>query len=135
MSAGLTTSGSARGPLIGGNLETLATMIGWGLPDLSGALLLIEAVDCMPGLTDRMLTLLLKSGSLTGIAGVAVGQFTLRNREKAEQIIDIVRDHLSVLDVPILGGLPFGHGEMAMTTPVGSMAFLDADAGTLAVAH
>lgn len=135
VSSRLTTSGIARGVLIGGNLETLSTMIGWGLPDLKGAILLIEAVDCMPGLTDRVLTLLIKSGCINGIAGIAVGQFTLRNREKAETIIDIVGDHVCGLGVPVLGGLPFGHGSGALTTPIGSRAILDADAGTLAVSY
>lgn len=32
----LTTSGQATGPLIGGNMETLATMAGWALPPLKG---------------------------------------------------------------------------------------------------
>lgn len=133
--ARLTTSGTAQGPLIGGNLETLATMVGWGLPDLRGAILLLESVDCMPGLTDRMLTLLTRSGSLDGIAAVALGQFTLKNREKAEMIVDIVEDHLKPLGLPILGGLPFGHGDNPQTTPIGSTAVLDADAGTLTVRH
>lgn len=132
-SSRLTTSGMAEGKLIGGNLETLSTMIGWGLPDLNGAILFIEAVDCMLGLTDRALTLLIKSGCLKGIVGIAVGQFTLRNKEKAEAIIDIVGDHISTLGVPVLGGLPFGHGSGALTTPIGSPAILDADAGTLGV--
>jgi muramoyltetrapeptide carboxypeptidase len=104
-----------------------------GLPSLEGAILLIEAVDCVLGLTDRTLTLLTKSGCLDGIAGIAVGQFTLSNREKAEAIIDIVDEHLRPLGVPMLGGLPFGHGKGALTTPVGGIAALDADAGTLTV--
>lgn len=134
-SARLTTSGVARGRLVGGNLETLSTMVGWGLPDLEGAILLIEAVDCMPGLTDRVLTLLIKSGCLNGIVGIAVGQFTMRNREKAEMIIDIVGDHIDTLGVPVLAGLPFGHGGGALTTAIGSPTIVDADAGTLVVSY
>lgn len=133
ISAKTTTSGRAQGRLIGGNLETLATMIGWGLPSFDGAILLIEAVDCMPGLTDRTLTLLMKSGALDGIAGIAAGQFTLSNREKGEAIIAIVDEHIRALGIPVLGGLPFGHGKGALTTPIGGMAVLDADAGTLTV--
>ncbi|WP_149746509.1 LD-carboxypeptidase [Rhizobium sp. RU35A] len=129
----LTTTGTASGPLIGGNLETLATTAGWALPDLRGAILLLEAVDCMPGLTDRMLTLLAKGGHLAGVAGIAVGQFTLKSPEKAEKIVDLVRDHLYRLGVPVLGGLPFGHGMRAQSVRLGAMARLDADAGSLIV--
>jgi muramoyltetrapeptide carboxypeptidase len=33
----LTTSATARGPLLGGNLDMIATGAGWALPDLHGA--------------------------------------------------------------------------------------------------
>lgn len=33
----------------------------------------------------------------------------------------------------VLGGLPIGHGRPATAVPVGTMATLDADAGTLTV--
>jgi muramoyltetrapeptide carboxypeptidase len=135
ISAKLTTSGRVEGRLIGGNLETLATLIGWGLPALDGAILLIEAVDCMPGLTDRTLTLLIKSGCLDRIAGIAVGQFTLPSREKGEAIIAIVDEHFRPLGIPMLGGLPFGHGKGALTTPIGSMAVLDTDVRILTVEY
>ncbi len=131
----LTTKGAVSGPLIGGNLETLATMAGWALPDLSGAILLLEAVDCMPGLTDRTLTLLTKGGHLRGISGVAVGQFTLANPEKAAKIVALVAEYLHPLGIPVLGGLPFGHGRHALSVPLGTLARLDATAGTLSVCH
>lgn len=131
----LTTCGQASGPLIGGNMETLATMAGWAMPPMDGAILLLEAVDCMPGLTDRTLTLLTKGGHLDGIAGIAIGQFTLANPKKAAQIVDLVGEHLKPLGVPVLGGLPFGHGKKALSVPLGWMAQLDAENGTLTVVH
>jgi muramoyltetrapeptide carboxypeptidase len=129
----LTTAGRTDGLLIGGNLETLATMSGWALPDMTGAILLLEAVDCMPGLTDRTLTLLTKGGYLHGLAGVAVGQFTLANPKKAARIVDLVDEYLKPLGVPVLGGLPFGHGENALSVPLGCPAQLDAEKRTLTV--
>jgi muramoyltetrapeptide carboxypeptidase len=42
-------------------------------------------------------------------------------------------DHLSRLGVPILGGLPLGHGDHPATVPLGATAVLDAKAGTLTV--
>ena len=41
--------------------------------------------------------------------------------------------HLSRSGVPILGGLPIGHGKNPRTVPIGTRAELDADAGTLCV--
>ncbi|HSE61527.1 MAG TPA: hypothetical protein VLA88_04500 [Candidatus Saccharimonadales bacterium] len=47
--------------------------------------------------------------------------------------IDILRDRFGLLGVPILGGLPIGHGKNPIALPIGTQAVLDADAGTLVV--
>ena len=49
----LTTSGTARGRLLGGNLDMVSTAAGWALPDLAGAILLLEAVTMHVGQVDR----------------------------------------------------------------------------------
>jgi hypothetical protein len=43
----------------------------------------------------------------------------------------VLHDQLSELGVPILGGLPIGHGPHPLTVPLGTMATLDTMAGTL----
>ena len=135
--AALTTSGQARGRLIGGNQEMIATAAGWALPSLDGAILLLEGVGLGLGQMDRQLTMLEQSGHLTGVRGVAVGQYT--NCGPAEAMpgewtcVDVLRDRLDRLGVPILGGLPIGHGESPLAVPLGSLATLDADAGRLIV--
>jgi muramoyltetrapeptide carboxypeptidase len=131
--AQLTTSGTASGPLLGGNLDMIATAAGWALPDLRGAILFIEAVDLYLGHVDRQLTMLRKAGHLDGVNGVAIGQFPKFNPSKGVTIVSLLRDHLSRLDVPILGGLPLGHGEHPATVPLGAVATLDATANTLMV--
>ncbi|GAK72475.1 peptidase S66 family protein [Agrobacterium rubi TR3 = NBRC 13261] len=131
----LTTEGEAQGRLIGGNLDIIGTMAGWGLPDLSGYILLIEAVDCTPGRIDRVLTTLQKGGHLRGIVGVAIGQFTTADGTQSKRLVSLLRDHFEKLDVPVLGGLPFGHGDKPLSIPLGTLARLDAAAGTLTVAH
>lgn len=77
--------------------------------------------------------MLRKAGHLDGISGVAIGQFTKFQPSKGVTIVDLLRDHLSRLDVPILGGLPLGHGPHPATVPLGAMATLDAPASTLVV--
>jgi muramoyltetrapeptide carboxypeptidase len=130
----LTTRGKAAGRLIGGNLDTLAMCAGWALPSLDGAILLIEGVAGSGlGQVDRQLTMLANAGHLRGIGGVAVGQFTRFEPHGDWTIIDVLRGHLNRWDVPILGGLPVGHGKNPRTVPIGTTAELDADAGTLRV--
>lgn len=130
----LTTAGTATGRLIGGNLDIIATAAGWALPDLRGAILLIEAVGLQIGQVDRHLTMLRKGRHLDGLAGIAVGQFTgFTLSSGGLTVIDLLRDHLHPLGVPILGGLPLGHGEEPRPVPVGAVAILDATRGELTV--
>lgn len=131
--ARLTTQGKAEGILLGGNLDMIGTATSWALPDLSGAILLIEAVGMERGQVDRLMTMLARGGHLADLAGIAVGQFTGMRCAGPWNFIDIVRPYLEGLGVPILGGLPVGHGADATTIPVGTPARLDADAGTLRI--
>jgi muramoyltetrapeptide carboxypeptidase len=121
----LTTSGVAEGILLGGNLDSIATAAGWALPPLDGAILLLEAVNMYLGQVDRQLTMLRKAGHLAGLAGVALGQFTGFQPSDTFTIIDLLREHLDPLRVPVLGGLPLGHGDEPLSTLVGVTAILD----------
>ncbi|MBL8576843.1 MAG: LD-carboxypeptidase [Mesorhizobium sp.] len=132
--AALTTSGQVTGRLIGGNLDTIAACAGWALPSLAGAILLLEAIDMQIGQVDRQLTMLRKAGHLDGVAGIAVGQFTgFKPSSGGLTVVDLLRDHLGGLGVPVLGGLPIGHGEGWFPVPHGASATLDISAGTLTV--
>lgn len=124
--------GVARGTLLGGNLSLLASSVGTpDMPDLSGFILLIEDVDEPPYKVDRMLTHLRRAGLLAGLAGVAVGQFTNCTDAWDVPVAAVLAERLGGLGVPVLGGLPIGHGVGQVTVPVGVPAVLDADAGTL----
>ncbi|HKU18924.1 MAG TPA: LD-carboxypeptidase [Candidatus Saccharimonadales bacterium] len=136
----LTTHGKAKGMLIGGNQDSIATAAGWALPSFDGAILLIEAFNLRLGHIDRQLTMLIKTGIIQHVVGVAIGQYTdcgsatdpTTDVQCTE--IDILRDAFGKLGVPILGGLPIGHGQHPIALPIGTQATLDADAGTLTVA-
>lgn len=136
----LTTRGKAKGILIGGNQDSIATGAGWALPNFDKAILLIEAVNLRLGHIDRQLTMLIKAGVIKNVVGIAIGQYsdcgaaTDPTTDVNCTEIDILRDRFGLLDVPILGGLPIGHGKNPIALPVGTMATLDADAGTLIVA-
>jgi muramoyltetrapeptide carboxypeptidase len=132
--APLTSRGRACGVLLGGNLDMIAAAAGWALPSLQGAILLIEDVEKGLGHLDRHLTRLLRSGCLDGIRGIAVGQFTRCGPSRGWSVLDLLRDRLAPLGVPMLGGLPLGHGADAVAVPVGTEAVLDADQGILTVA-
>ncbi|MDG4827235.1 LD-carboxypeptidase [Asanoa sp. WMMD1127] len=132
--AGVRVPGIAAGPLLGGNLCLIAASIGTAdMPDLTGAVLLVEEVQEPLYKIDRMLTHLRRAGVLAGLAGVALGQFTDCSDDWGTGLTAMLLDRLGDLGVPVLGGLPIGHGPGQLSVPVGALATVDATAGRLTV--
>lgn len=132
--ASVLVPGIASGPLIGGNLcLVVASLATPDMPDLTGAILLVEEVEEPPYKVDRMLTQLRRAGVLDRLAGVAIGQFTNCADEWPVTVAEVLTDRLGDLGVPVLGGLPIGHGVGQLTVPVGVPATMNATAGTLTV--
>lgn len=130
------TCGVAHGTLLGGNLSILSTCVGTAfMPDLDGAILLIEDVGELAYRVDRLLTHLGNCGLLKRLAGIAVGQFSEPGHgNNAIRPPDVLSERLGQLGVPVLGGLSIGHGDPNRAVALGSRATLDADTGTLTVA-
>ncbi|WP_426244860.1 S66 peptidase family protein [Nocardioides sp. LHG3406-4] len=135
--AELTTGGRAVGKLFGGNLEMLARSVGVLDFDMRGHVLLLE-INKLAGLgnVDRALTQLLMSGALDGVVGVALGWLTGFEdyEDRGWTILDVLRDRLGTLDVPLLAGLPFGHDSNPRVAPLNVPCTLDADDGILTLA-
>jgi muramoyltetrapeptide carboxypeptidase len=119
--------GTARGVTVGGCLSLLASAIGTptGRRSVAGGIVLLEDVAEEPYRLDRMLTHLLRSGWLDGVAGIAFG--SLFGCGPADLLRALILDRLGGLDVPIVWDLGFGHGPSSLTVPLGVPATLDAD--------
>ena len=130
--AALTTSGRAAGVLLGGDHALVVTAGGWALPSLHGAILLLHGHDLRPADVDRQLTMLHRSGRLDGVRGVAVGRYASEPRDD-RAVLDVLRDRLGRLGVPVLGGLPVTDDDARTAIPIGTRAVLDADAGLLTI--
>ncbi|GAB2578608.1 peptidase S66 [Paractinoplanes abujensis] len=131
---GVRVEGVAEGKLLGGNLAMLATTVGTRHAlDTDGAILLLEDVDEEPYRVDRMLVHLRRAGWLDGVRGIALGQFTncVGGNPSYPPVADVLRDQLTALGVPVLGGLPIGHGDEQVAVGLGVSARLDTEAGTL----
>jgi muramoyltetrapeptide carboxypeptidase len=125
--------GSARGPLVGGNLTVLFTCAVTGrfrLPE--GAILAIEDVTESSYRIDRMLSALRLGGHLRGLAGVAAGTFTdCPAGPHGVSVEQVLARELGPLGVPVVTGLPFGHDLPNEPLLLGPVAELDGDAGAL----
>jgi len=93
----------------------------------------LEAVNMQIGQVDRQLTMLRKAGHLTDLAAVAVGRFTGFDPNSSFPIIDVLREYLEKLAVPVLGGLPIGHGDQPQSVLTGAMATLNTTSRELIV--
>jgi muramoyltetrapeptide carboxypeptidase len=122
--------GTATGVTRGGNLTLLTSSLGTdtSLP-ARGAILLVEEVKEEEYRVDRMLTQLLRSGYLDGVAGIIGGTFT--GCGDRDVIQEILAERLGDLGVPLLAWANIGHGGRQQAFPVGIAAELDADEHTL----
>jgi muramoyltetrapeptide carboxypeptidase len=127
--------GLAHGTLVGGNLTLLFTAAASGqltLPPRS--ILFFEEVNEAPYRIDRMLTALCISGRLRTVVGVCLGGLAADDQQTARHAAHgAVLDCLGRLGVPIVAGLPIGHGRVNQPLPLGVPALLDARRGSLIV--
>jgi muramoyltetrapeptide carboxypeptidase len=119
--------GRARGVTVGGCLTLLASTIGTptGRPGVAGGILLLEDVAEAPYRLDRMLTQLLRSRWLDGVAGIVFG--SLFGCGPPDRLRELVLDRLGGLGVPMAWDLGFGHCPSSLTVPLGVSATLVAD--------
>lgn len=124
----LLREGEAVGPLIGGNLTLLASLIGTP-QDFAGfgRLLFLEDWKESQYRIDRMMTQLRASGRLHGIAGLVLGAFTHIGRigeDLPEELEESIIRQLPGA-VPVLAGLPAGHDGERLPLPLGVRFRLD----------
>jgi muramoyltetrapeptide carboxypeptidase len=122
--------GQARGVLVGGNASLLSAQLGApGLVAPQDAILLLEDVTEAPYRLDGILTALLRAGSFTGVSGIALGSW--RDCGDPADAQAVLTDLVASLGIPTIWELGFGHCRGQLTVPLGAVADLDADNGTL----
>jgi muramoyltetrapeptide carboxypeptidase LdcA involved in peptidoglycan recycling len=123
--------GHAEGPLAGGTLTLLAALVGtpYAPRPARDAVVLFEDVNEEPYRVDRMLTQLLQSGWLTGASGVVLGTWV--GCGDPAELDALFTARLGPLGVPILAGVPVGHGPRQLTLELGAPVRLDTASLTL----
>jgi len=128
--------GRVVAPLCGGNLSLIAATLGTPFElDTRGRILCLEDVGERPYRIDRLLQQLFLAGKLQDAAGIAVGELVDCGEPggRGRPLMEIFETFVSALRIPVVTGLPFGHGAANDTLPLGALAELDADRGTLQV--
>jgi muramoyltetrapeptide carboxypeptidase len=76
------------------------------------------------------------SGAFEQVRGIALGRFSQCEpppNVPSFTVEEVLRDRLSDLGIPIVSGLPFGHDGENAALPVGVLAHLDGEQGSLSI--
>jgi len=105
--------GDASGPLVGGNLTILHTMLGSKESiDTRGKIVFIEEIGEYKYHIDRMLQSVKRAGYFDNCAGVLVGGMSKMRKNTTlwgTSVEQLILDALSDYDFPIAFGMPAGH--------------------------
>ena len=113
--------GNASGPLVGGNLTILHTMLGSKESiDTSGKILFIEEIGEYKYHIDRMLQSMKRAGYFDNLNGLIVGDMSRMRKNTTlwgTSIEQLIIDALSEYNFPIAFNMPAGHEDknLAMT--------------------
>jgi muramoyltetrapeptide carboxypeptidase len=129
-------AGWGEGRLVGGSLTVCVASLGtpWEI-DTRDAILMLEDITELPYRIDRMLQQLRAAGKFDQVVGVGLGSFTECDDERyPEWTVDRLFDEvLGSLGVPVVQGLPFGHGASNWPWPFAGRAALDGARGELEI--
>ncbi len=122
------SQGRHRGPVTGGNLAVLASLCGTPEQlDAHGKIVVLEELNEPPYRLDRLLSQLRLSGALDGCVGICFGDLQdCEPKDGAFSALDVAGEVLEPLGIPILAGLPVGHGSRNFAFPLGKTAELTA---------
>ena len=96
---------------------------------------MLEEVTELPYRIDRMLQQLRAAGKLDAVVGIALGDFIDCEDERYPEwtVERLVEEVFGPLEVPVVAGLPFGHGKTNRPWPFAGRAALDGSRGELEI--
>ncbi len=122
-----------RGMLWGGNLAMVASLIGTPyMPKIKNGILFLEDVGEYPFRVERMLAQLLHAGIFAKQKAIILGHFTeykLSAQDKGFDMPEVVRWLRANTGLPVVTGLPYGHGDVRVTLPIGKKVGLATESG------
>jgi muramoyltetrapeptide carboxypeptidase len=127
--------GKKQGRLVGGNLSIAVSLIGTEYDvDYDDTIIYLEEIGEEPYRIDRMLTQMIQAEKFEDANGIAMGIFRKCEPKikdpsfsKSFSLMDVLKDRLSNLKIPVVYGMSFGHIKDKFTIPFGIEAELDSE--------
>jgi muramoyltetrapeptide carboxypeptidase len=124
----------ASGTLWGGNLAVLCSLLGTPyFPRIDGGILFVEDIGEPPFRIERLLYQLHLAGVLARQHALVLGDFCACRpgpRDNGYDLTVALTQIAAVAGIPLVHGLPHGHGGRLLTLPFGAVARLRVDGGT-----
>lgn len=127
-------AGNVTGPLVGGNLTTVAGSLGtrFGI-NTKGKILFLEDVTEPVNKIYRYITQLKVAGKFRDCIGIVMGECTDCTDEYGKSYEDLLREVMVPLGKPLLTNMATGHGKYKAALPIGAQVNLNTYANTLTV--
>ena len=100
------------------------------MPDLKGAILVLEDIGENPGRLDRHFHHLKFQGVFERISGLVLGKFEdcfQHNEDHIESLKEILDSTIEEYDFPVLMNFAYGHINKRVTLPLGAKAEITVD--------
>lgn len=124
--------GIATGPLLGGTLSVIASLVGTPyLPDFTGALLILEEPNERLFRLHRWLTQLRLAGVFEGLGMMLLGRFTSPDADENRLLSEFFSDFFAADRFPVLAGINYGHSPGSMAFLQGMICGIDAERRTV----
>ncbi|MGD8189917.1 S66 peptidase family protein [Brevibacillus ginsengisoli] len=129
--------GEASGPIVGGNLSLIASLMGTPYElDTRGKILFIEDVGEEPYRIDRMLTQLSLAGKFADASGILIGTWADCSPDKYPDgfdVLDVVKAIVTPYQKPTIWNVQAGHGEYNIALPFGVQSYMNASTCTVII--
>ncbi|MCW8848488.1 MAG: LD-carboxypeptidase [Melioribacteraceae bacterium] len=127
-------SGRGEGPILGGNLAVLGSLMGTEyLPNLKNSILLLEDIGETPYRIDRLLNQLKLAKVFDSVKGIILGRFVdCYEKDKSKETIklnEVIEHYFSGLKIPVLYSFSHGHIKENLTIPLGLNCKLNTSRG------
>ncbi len=134
----LLNKGRASGRILGGNLTIFNSLLGTEyLPNLKGAILLLEDINEAPYRIDRMLNQLRLAKIFKQIGGIILGHFVdcveQDPTKKSFTLNEIIIEYFQNIKLPVLYNIKHGHVKDNITIPYGLKCVLNATRGNIEI--
>lgn len=126
--------GDVSGPIVGGNLTSFVGTLGTPFEiDTTGCILFLEDVNEPINTIYRHMKHLEQAGKFEDCAGIILGECSNCQVAYGQSYEDLIETFIVPMGKPLITGLASGHGTYKAAVPIGAIANLNSNDGTITV--